>query len=531
MKNLSKVVFSSIVGILLSWGVLCQVSFGEEFVDSFGTDEIYLLKGELETLKVHSLTRLSLSDPSIADIVSANDKEILLIGQSVGQTVLFVWDEHGKRAIVIRVFSQNLELVKERMQRLFKSANIIEASLDINEQEGKIIIIGEVPEHKKEAFDQILGQFSSETFILAKKEEIQDLIQIDMQITELKETLSKTLGIEWNSTLNYNETTPSFDGSVGDFFKIGDFSRTTPLLAKVNALVTEGKGRVLSKPRLVVVNGEQASFNVGGQIPIVTSSSTTTVLTTNVTFHEYGVGITITPKIKKEKVDVVMTVNISNPDSSIVTGNGNTAFTTTTANTHLYLDDKQTVVLAGLIKQDRGVTIDRVPFLGKIPIVGIIFRNRKTDPHSDSEVVISLTPTILEKNRNRPPKQLADSDQKKIEMPSRASFRRPISRASEIPKEMTEYIRAVQQKLTHAIEYPNEASEYGWEGTVKVGLLILRDGTLALASVKEPSGYDVFDDDALSTAKRVAPFDSFPADTDLQELNVTIPIVYSHKNN
>ena len=276
MKNLSKVVFSSIVGILLSWGVLCQVSFGEEFVDSFGTDEIYLLKGELETLKVHSLTRLSLSDPSIADIVSANDKEILLIGQSVGQTVLFVWDEHGKRAIVIRVFSQNLELVKERMQRLFKSANIIEASLDINEQEGKIIIIGEVPEHKKEAFDQILGQFSSETFILAKKEEIQDLIQIDMQITELKETLSKTLGIEWNSTLNYNETTPSFDGSVGDFFKIGDFRRVTSIQATVNALLEEGKARILSNPKLVVVSGDSANFLVGGEIPIRTTTATTT---------------------------------------------------------------------------------------------------------------------------------------------------------------------------------------------------------------------------------------------------------------
>ena len=77
--------------------------------------------------------------------------------------------------------------------------------------------------------------------------------------------------------------------------------------------------------------------------------------------------------------------------------------------------------------------------------------------------------------------------------------------------------------------YPKEAEASGWEGTVKLGLLILRDGTLALASVKESSGHDVFDQAALKTAQDVAPYSQFPADSDLQEINVTVPIVYSLK--
>jgi len=62
-------------------------------------------------------------------------------------------------------------------------------------------------------------------------------------------------------------------------------------------------------------------------------------------------------------------------------------------------------------------------------------------------------------------------------------------------------------------------------------VLILNDGTLAFALVKESSGHEIFDEVALSTTKRLAPFAAFPPDTDLQELNVTIPIVYSLRNN
>ncbi len=92
---------------------------------------------------------------------------------------------------------------------------------------------------------------------------------------------------------------------------------------------------------------------------------------------------------------------------------------------------------------------------------------------------------------------------------------------------MTEYVNDVQRKISQSIMYPQEARQYGWEGTVKLGVLILNDGTLAFALVKESSGHDIFDEGALNTTKRLAPFSAFPPDTDLQELNMTIPIIYS----
>jgi TonB family protein len=140
------------------------------------------------------------------------------------------------------------------------------------------------------------------------------------------------------------------------------------------------------------------------------------------------------------------------------------------------------------------------------------------------EIVINLTPTILSRSNPLP--------EKKAEVATPAYQRRVFNPGSNyipgVPRDMVDYVRSVQRKISSRINYPQEAENYGWEGTVKLGLLILSDGTLAFATVKESSGYDLFDNNALKIAKEVvAPFERFPSSTDLQELDITIPIIYS----
>jgi len=91
-------------------------------LDSIYVDEVNMIRGELITVKVYSLTRVSVTDPNVADIEDASDEELLLVGRNVGQTALFIWDEHGKRTIMVYVFSQNLDIVKSRIEKLLKAA-------------------------------------------------------------------------------------------------------------------------------------------------------------------------------------------------------------------------------------------------------------------------------------------------------------------------------------------------------------------------------------------------------------------------
>ncbi len=526
------------LGLLLTMpGSAADVS---DVLDSSYLDEVSMIKGEIISVKVNALTRVSITNPAVADIVDATDKEILLVGQAKGRTVLFIWDDYGKRTVMVYVYAQDLDIVKSRMEKVLKIAGVHEVKLSINEQEGKIYITGTVPAHKKGKFNEVLGPFSSHFVDLSAKEVINDLVQIDLQITELSETLSESFGIDWATggisgfAPQYSETVPTFDGSVGDWFKIGDFTRSGQITAAVQALVTSGKGRVLSKPKLVTLSGEAASFLVGGEVPIRTTTfSDSGSSQENISFKSFGISMSVTPTIKREKIDVTMNLEVSEIDASTATTvSSDVAFSTRSASTRLLLDNGQTMILAGLIKHLESETQSKVPFLGDIPIVGLIFRSKVNPiPEYDQELVISLTPHIIRQTKPTDEEDASTQGAEGISWQAPGEGELVRTKAASyylgIPKEMTGYVSGVQQKISQSIMYPQEARRNGWEGTVKLGVLILNDGTLAFALVKESSGHEVFDEVALSTAKRLAPFSAFPSDTDLQELNMTIPIVYS----
>ena len=540
---LKTTLFAASLSLCLTLPVTISVADQFDEFDTAYVDEASLIKGELITIGVRDMTRVSITDPAVADIVDASSEELLIIGKTVGQTALFIWDEEGKRTVMIYVINQDLDLVKNRIQKLFDAADIYEVKLRTNKQEGKVVISGEIPDYKKDLFDQIVEQFGEDAIDLVIDEKIEDLIQIDMQITELNTTLSESLGIDWTTggtegfAPAYEETVPTVDGRIADFFKIGNFSRTGQLIAQVNALITEGKARILSKPKLVVISGEEASFLVGGEVPIRTTTfSDTGSSQENVEFKEFGISMTITPTIKKDRIDIIMNLEVSELDpttASLVAES--IAFTTRAASTHLYLDDGQTVILAGLIKNSDSEITSRIPFVSKIPVFGLLFRSRTNPtPVRDEELVIALTPHILTQKDSVKNDDALENDKQTTSQQMRSrrfSYQRPVPYYMGVPKEMTGYIHDVQQRISQAISYPSEAQRRGWEGTVKVGMLILNDGTLAFALVKESSGRDIFDEVAINTTKQLAPFTAFPSDTDLQELNVTIPIVYSLDNN
>jgi len=538
-------------------GLFTSPVYGEIELDVTEFEALHLTKGELAILKTNSLERVSITDPEVADIVSTEEDKVLIIAKSDGNTSLFVWDSQGKHSIWIYVFSQNLEEVKLRLEQLFNTAQILDLIIDVNEREGKVVISGDVPDYKQDMYEDIIEPFIDNIIDLVIKEKIEDLIEINVQVTELNHTLTRDLGIEWftgtqttsgstvttsfGDTLNptFLELLPSFDGSVSDYFKIGDFQRatTSALVARVNALVKEGKARVLSNPNLVVMNGDEAHFLVGGQIPIRTTTTQTSGTTTgNVEYKEYGIGMTITPTIVKEKIDILMDIEISEPDPTNSTGS-DVAFLTRTVQTHLFLDDGQTIVMAGLIKKATNEEIKKVPFLGDVPILGLLFRNKSTPvADQDQELVVSMTPHRIRQKKTSKSKEVKINTAteaamiiERFEKEDARVDEEETARKARAKQDLQYYVDGVQRKIANSVIYPAEAEEFGWEGTVKVNLLILNDGTLAVATIKDSSGNEIFDEYALNVTKNVAPYSSFPSSAAFNDLNITIPIVYRLK--
>ncbi len=516
---------------------LCAVT-----VDSTNEDEVNLIRGDLETLKVFGLTRASVTNPEVADIVNYDENKILIVGKQSGQTDLIVWDKYGKRSIVIQVFDKDLNTVMSRLKRLLAESSIQGVSLEINQQESKVMASGNLSKDKKGEFDKLLEPFSASIMNLVKERQSDETVQIDAMIAELSSSYTKTLGIEWPSTLTYDETLPgSVIKNFGDIFDKGEFTRTSDLTATIHALITEGKGRILSKPKLVVISGKEASFLVGGQIPITnTTTSSGGSVSTDVTYKDYGVNLKIRPDVKENKrINLVLSLDVTDIDSSLnlggtsgatgTTGGNNVAFITRNAQTELLLNNGQTVIIAGLFKQNQGRTYTRVPILSDVPIVGALFRKTSISPDTETELVISLTPTVMNQNGTLDSSQ--DFSVSTEEMPSSqnqaASSTESAMPKAFVPQDIAPYIQKIQQRIAQQIVYPDKARQYGWEGTVKLTLRILNDGTLIQAVVKEPSGYELFDDQALNIAKNLAPYASFPTESNLQELTVTVPIVYS----
>ena len=567
-----------IAGILFYGGVVlaapaAETDEGEDVYDTLYIDEVSLIRGEVVTLKVYNPTRLALTADGVVTLYDHSEDKVIFIGEREGETTLFIWDDHGKRSVTFHVTTHVLEVTKRRIQDILKDMDLTGLDLKINEKEGVVVISGDIFEDRREDLDKALLPFGDQVINLVKDEEVKDLIQMDIQVTELSTTLAKAMGIDWSTGagttssgtssrtrgrstgLNptYVERFPSdLDGSVGDYFKIGQFYRSNSgaLVARVNALLREGKAKILSRPKLVVVSGEEASFLVGGQIPIETTTVNGSTSQSNVSFKSYGISVTLIPEIIKEKIDISLNVEISDIDAANKV-NQNVAFSTRSASTRLYLDNGEMIILAGLIRHTRNSLVNKVPGLWRIPLLGKLFRSKSTvSPDLDQEVVIALTPHILDRNRNKllrrheekvreeifkEFKKDDEEDSEQMDLTAQKNFTgfAPEAMAKlppvSVPKNMMDYVKAVQTKIAQAISYPESLSSEEITDAVKLGLLILKDGTLAYAMVKESSGQDSFDKAALSAAKKIAPYAAFPPDTDLQELNITVPVVYKAK--
>ncbi|MDE2009526.1 MAG: TonB family protein [Candidatus Omnitrophica bacterium] len=558
--------------------------------DMQSADVIDMVVGDIQSVPASGLTRVSVTDPSVADISDVQNDKVSLIAKKAGSTVLFFWDAGGKHSVKVRVAAQDLNALKALVQELLKEAGVKGVSEDINLDIGKVVLTGSLSEDNKNRMADVLTPYSDNLLNLVEKEKNNELIQVDMQIVEINVTLERELGISWGTSssgttgstgtsnsgqvnLNYGETLPTGD-KFKDLFKIGHFMRTTSLEATVNALVKEGKARLISKPRLVVESGKPASFLVGGEIPIqsTTVSTTGSTLTNNTTYAQYGVNLSVTPTIQDGKIDVQLNVDIRDVDSAtpISSNGGNVAFVTRTASTDLLMDNKQTIALAGLIKYEDSVNETDVPFLSKIPLLGGLFRNKSEPADANTEMVIILTPTVLTQTKYA---------QKELVMPTseeRSSWNEIVSRyehapivsdwpakpAPTAPSEnpetyspsfplapqytaaysapaplpvenlkglpaATAYARMVQEKISRTLIYPRPVGGAELGGTVKLKLHILKDGSLDSIDVAQSSGSNVLDQDAMQAAKSAAPFAAFSPGMDQRELEFTVPIVFN----
>ncbi|MDD5672656.1 MAG: hypothetical protein PHC61_00710 [Chitinivibrionales bacterium] len=245
-------------------------------------------------------------------------------------------------------------------------------------------------------------------------------VRIDAVIVEFKDDLSKEFGL--NASRNSQQTAylsapapatqlgnsvSGFEvgGKIGDIKDIykGVFGQVLNLghlpdyfFIALRFLETQDKAKVLAQPSILTLNGYKASINVSETRYFTVTTGTAQDLTSRFQPISFGVKLDITPWISQiGQVTCDIAPEVSNSDGNSTAGYPNVS--TRSLTTTVRINDGETLVLGGLIKNQDTQSSDRIPILGSIPIIGVLFRHTTTT-HSKTNLVVYITPHILTSN-------------------------------------------------------------------------------------------------------------------------------------
>lgn len=497
-----------------------------------------LMIGEVYVIPATNPSRVSVRNPELLDVGKVTEKEVVIVAKKSGDTAVTIWAKDGQKTVYISVYADDLDRIQKRLEKLiYKSLNITGVELKKNETTGKIIIMGEIGPVQKDQIEKVTAPFADKVDILLTVKKESKMVQIEARILELSKNELDNLGIKWNEFIQVRqepylapsggtttgvETTLDIVKPMHALWGMGKWSKDA-ITAKINLLIQTGKGKELSRPKLLCLSGEESKLVVGGEVPYVSGSTTGTAGTSvSVNYKEYGVIFKLRPTVLPDgKIFLSLGAEVSAIDwTNAITLSGIRipAFTKRTADTVLNLSSGETIFIAGLIKNTETENVDKLPAIAEVPVLGKLFRS-KDFRNSQTELVITLTSDVVESQ--------GSAEFPAVTEPKGEQYRNlmAISENSTIPRQLQGYVLRVQKKITDNMAYPTTLLNTGWEGVVMLRLSLDKAGDLRDAQVSKSSGYKIFDDEALRLVRSLS-FPSFPSDVNLEELNIEIPIAY-----
>ena len=378
------------------------------------------------------ITRLAVGNPDIADIRLLSNNDYLVVGKKAGSTSLLVWSNNGRQEYNVYVSGDD-EGTEKAIQKAIGYPGV-----KVQMMNGKVLLRGKVKnqyEHDSaiKVAQLFLGSGGGNTSSATANGESQgsasdsniiDLldmtnpsqVRLEAQIIEINTSAERDLGIQyWSPTLG-NTTTVDKDGKttstditrgssnlfyVGENFKNprGSFgwlgSHFSNMNASLQALVTEGKARILSRPSITTMSGQKANILIGGRIPIPTSAGDGQIA---IDWREYGIRLNIEPVVDAEnKITSKVHAEVSTLDygHSVVENDFSIpAIASREADAVINVRSGMTMAIGGLLNSQDGKTVTKIPLLGDIPIIGQFFRHTQKT-RDNRELLILITPTLV----------------------------------------------------------------------------------------------------------------------------------------
>ncbi|PIU51220.1 hypothetical protein COS91_05635 [Candidatus Desantisbacteria bacterium CG07_land_8_20_14_0_80_39_15] len=345
----------------------------------FSGEAIELVVGQQRVIEVDFPQRIAIGNGAIADVfLTSNKKQVLVTAKGVGVTDLIIWDKGGNKGIRrIIVWEKDPKSIAQELEQLLREIE----GIKVNVVGPNIVLEGELfKQVDLQRFNNVIKSYPDVINLVRINPRLKQMIEIDVKIAEVDEEVSRDFNpIPLQASYGIRS-----DPSPSPFYTVGvDFSQ-------LNIWIKEGKARLLAKPRLVVVSGEEATFVAGGEIPYSVSQGDRGITTE---WKKYGVTLKIKPAIDSQgNIELFLYAEASGPDRLNMVG-GIPGILTRWTQTNLFLQRGETVIIAGLLQKNVSKSTRRVPVLGYIPILNWFFSGSQSQI-KETELLIFVTPKI-----------------------------------------------------------------------------------------------------------------------------------------
>jgi pilus assembly protein CpaC len=376
--------------------------------------EVELMVGRSTVLNVPApISRVSLTSPDVADVLVTTSQQVLIHGKTTGTISMFVWERGGGiRRYEVNV-RRDLEQLAQQLRTLFPGEPITVAN------NGRQVLLSGTVTNKiiiEKAGDVAAGY-------VAKKEDVVNLLQqpqglgsnqvlLRVRFAEVGRTALTEVGASFftgvegykdyiGRTTTQQFPAPEFDDGklvFSDFLNFFLFNTKHNVGTLIRALQNRGLFQSLAEPNLIAQNGKEASFLAGGEYPYPVVQGSGAGVAVTISFKEFGIKLNFTPTVlSNDLIHLKVRPEVSSLDfANAVTVEGFRvpALTTRRTETELELRDGQTFAIAGLMNNSLTSSLQKIPGIGDIPILGLLFKS-KASRREQTELVVMITPQIV----------------------------------------------------------------------------------------------------------------------------------------
>jgi len=368
------------------------------------------------------VARISTSNPEIVDAVAVSTREVLLHAKAHGVSTVVIWAKTGQRTFYNVSVEHNLEPIRKILKESFPDDPI-----SVQSARDSVVLTGRVTSQVSSDRAAALVASLAKTVVnnlVVNPGPVEKQILMRVKFAELDRSWSQQFGINLISTGALNTpgtvSTGQFSpprpsnvrgvipggaaGTVSDFtlsdaLNVFAFRPDLNLASTIKALQGQSVLQILAEPNLITTNGKEASFLVGGEFPVPVLQGGSNAGAVTIMFREFGIRLAFNPLLTANNtMKVYVKPEVSSIDiANSVTFNGFRipALSTRRIETNIELAPGQSFVIGGLIDDRLEDSVNRIPGLANIPVLGALFKS-KAENKAKTELIVLVTPEIVD---------------------------------------------------------------------------------------------------------------------------------------